>query len=312
MRILVLGSAAGGGYPQWNCFCPICEAARTGEAQPRTQSSIAVSSDDTTWFLVNASPDLGQQILANKALHPRPAEAGEGVRHSPIGGIVLTNADIDHIAGLLTVRESSPFALWATARVQETLRANSVFGVLNPEFVSRREMKLAEPFELVAPGGAGSGLSVEPFAVPGKVALYLEDETAGGNFGTVEEDTIGLCISDARNGRRFFHVPGCAAVTPALAARLKGAALVLFDGTVWEDAEMPNRKAGRKTGARMGHMAMSGPDGSMAAFAALGVARRIYIHINNTNPVLLPSSPERTEAEAAGWEIGFDGMEIVL
>lgn len=306
-RALVLGSAAGGGVPQWNCNCPVCQATRDGRAPTRTQSSIAVSADGKQWFLINASPDLRQQVTERPALHPR-----EGVRHTPIGGIVLTNGDVDHVAGLLTARESSPYTLWATSRVLSTLAANQIFGVLKPEYVERKEMQLGEPFALIGPGGADSGLVVEPFAVPGKVALYLEDESSGAaNFGTVEEDTIGLRIHQPSTGKAFFHIPGCAALTPELETKLRGASLVLFDGTVWIDDEMAKRAAGKKTGTRMGHMFMSGPGGSMAAFAKLDVKRKVYIHINNTNPVLLPDAPERAEVEAAGWEIAYDGMELI-
>ena len=283
-----------------------------GKADPRTQSSIAVSNNGETWFLINASPDLRQQVTENPALHPYGGKPGDNARHSPIGGIVLTNADVDHIAGLLTVRESSPFNLWATARVHDTLAANSVFNVLSPAYVARESMTLDQPFELAAPDSSGGGLRVVPFAVPGKVALFLEDAAAGENFGTVEEDTIGLCISEPDTGKSFFHIPGCAAMTPDLAGRLKGADLVLFDGTVWFDDEMANRKAGHKTGTRMGHMFMAGDGGSMAAFRDLDVSRKVYVHINNTNPVLLPNSAERAEAEANGWEIAVDGMEIEL
>ncbi|MEO1231931.1 MAG: pyrroloquinoline quinone biosynthesis protein PqqB [Myxococcota bacterium] len=306
IRILVLGSAAGGGVPQWNCHCPICQAARTGEVSPRTQSSIAVSSDGDTWFLLNASPDLRQQVTEQSALHPR-----RGVRHSPIGGVILTNADVDHIAGLLTTRESSPLNLWATPRILDTLSRNRIFDVLKPEYVTRLEMELDDPFPLVAPDGTDSGLVVTPFAVPGKVALYLEDEGSG-NFGTVEEDTIGLHVAEPSSGKAFFHIPGCAAMPAPLQDRLRGAQLVLFDGTVWFDDEMARARAGQKTGTRMGHMFMSGPGGSMEAFSNLGVARKVYVHINNTNPVLFPRSQERARAESAGWEIAHDGMELLV
>ena len=162
------------------------------------------------------------------------------------------------------------------------------------------------------PAGAGVGMEIEPFAVPGKVALYLEDPTAGANFGTHEEDTVGLHVRLRDGGSHFFYVPGCAAMTPELARRLGGAPLVLFDGTLWRDDEMIDAGVGIKTGKRMGHMSMSGADGSIAAFEGLRVGRKIFVHINNTNPTLLEDSDQRRAAEAAGWEIGFDGMEISL
>lgn len=307
LKIIVLGAAAGGGFPQWNCNCEVCQAARAGNgsAAMATQSSLAVSADGDHWFLLNASPDLRQQINQTPALHPR-----HGRRHSPIVGAVLTNADVDHITGLLTLRESQPLSVYGTRRVLSVLAGNSVFGVLNPEFVRRHPLPLGATTELTLPDGSASGLAVETFAVPGKVALYLEDESKGANFGSVEEDTIGLRVSATASGRHFFYIPGCAACPPDLADRLKGAPLLFFDGTTWVDDEMLTRGVGHKTGQRMGHMCMSGENGSIAAMAPLGIARKVFIHINNTNPVHLVGSAERAEAEGAGWRIAYDGMEI--
>lgn len=307
LQIVVLGSAAGGGFPQWNCNTEACRSARTGEALARTQSSIAVSGDGNNWFLFNASPDLRQQINATPQLHPN-----HGLRTTPIAGAILTNADIDHIAGLLTLRESMPLVLHATERVLSTLKANSIFNVLNPDFVKRRTFVLGESFEPLTPGGEKSGLVVEPFAVPGKVALYLEDETAGPNFGSTEQDTVGVRVASTDNAAYFFYIPGCAGLTPELEERLRGAPLVLFDGTLWHDTEMIDAGIGVKTGQRMGHISMSGEEGSIAAFKDLGVERKVFIHINNSNPTLLDNTEERRVAEQAGWEISFDGMEINL
>lgn len=309
LHVLVLGAAAGGGFPQWNANNEASRRARAGDpaARPRSQSSLAVSADGRHWVLLNASPDLRQQINDNPQLHPK-----DGVRDSPIVGVVLTNGDVDHVAGLLTLRESQPLAVYATGRVLGVLDRNSIFNVLNPDFVDRRRIVLGEAFEPATKDGRPTGLVVEPFAVPGKVALYLEDPEAGAGFGTVEEDTIGLRVAE-RGGKAYcYYVPGCAALPPELGRRLEGAPLVLFDGTLWRDDEMVVQRAGVKTGQRMGHMSMSGSDGSIASFAKLGVARRVFVHINNTNPALLADSAERAEAEAAGWEIAYDGMEIVL
>ena len=307
LEIVVLGSAAGGGFPQWNCNAVACQNARTGKALARTQSSIAVSGDGKVWFLFNASPDLRQQINNTPQLYPN-----HGLRSSPIAGVILTNGDVDHVAGLLTLRESTPLALYASGRVQAALAANSIFNVLNPEFVERRGFTLGESFEPSTRLDNPSGLTVEPFAVPGKVALYLEDPNSGTNFGSQEEDTVGLRIAATESGSYFYYIPGCAAMTSALADRLRGAQLVLFDGTLWHDTEMIDAGIGVKTGQRMGHMSMSGADGSIAAFKDLGIERKVYIHINNSNPTLLEDRPERREVEAAGWEISFDGMEINL
>jgi pyrroloquinoline quinone biosynthesis protein B len=307
MKIIVLGSAAGGGFPQWNCNCEGCRRARSGDplARPRTQSSLAVSADGRRWLLLNASPDLRAQILATPALHA----VGER-RGTPIAAALLTNADIDHVTGLLTLRESQPFALYATARVHGVLAANPVFQVLNPALVERRAMALGEPFHPAGPGDEPLGLEVEVFAVPGKVALYLEDETAGPDLGSVPEDTVAVRITDVRTGNHFFYMPGCATVPDWLADRLRGAPLVFFDGTTWSDDEMARTGTGVKTARRMGHMAMSGPDGSLMAFEGLNVGRKVYIHLNNTNPVLLEDSAERRSVEAAGWDVAYDGMEL--
>ncbi len=308
MQILVLGSAAGGGFPQWNCNCANCRRARSGDpaAPPRTQSSIAVSADGERWLLLNASPDLRQQILSNPALHPR-----RGARHSPIAAVVLSNGDVDHVAGLLSLRENQALAVYASDRVHAALRDNAVFNVLNPAVVARRTLPLGESLNVAGFDEAGLGLEVTAFAVPGKVALYLENEKAGPGFGTQHGDTIGLEVRvDER--RRFFYLPACAALSPELTARLRGAPLVFFDGTLWQDDEMVSMGVGAKTGRRMGHMNISGDDGSLAAFASLGVQRRIYVHINNTNPILIAGSPERLQLEAAGWEVAYDGMETRL
>ncbi len=305
-KVLVLGSAAGGGFPQWNCNCDNCSKARAGDptARPRTQSSLAVTADGKRWVLLNASPDLRQQIFENAALHPQ-----EGLRHTPISAAVLTNADIDHSAGLLTLRESQPFALYATPRVLGVLAGNSVYEVVNPEFVPRRPLSLNKPEKLVDIDNKDLGLTVTPFAIPGKVALYLEDDSQD-NFGSVPEDTIGLEVTDTKTKKRFFYLPGCAAVPNELAERLMGAELVFMDGTTWTDDEMIRRKVGHKTGQRMGHMAMNGPEGTIDTFSRFDIAQKVFIHINNTNPVLLDDSPERAEAEAAGWVVAHDGLEI--
>ena len=301
MRIVVLGSAAGGGFPQWNCNCPGCRRSRAGDpdAAPRTQASLAVTADGGRWVLLNASPDIRQQIGRASFLSPPASD----LRGSPIAGVVLTNADVDHVAGLLSLRERQPLHVYATRRVLGALDRNPIFNVLDRELVERRPLVLDEEVA-VATGGAATGLAVTAFAVPGKVALWLEDELGAG------EDTVGLRIADAATGRHFFYIPGCAAMTPGLGRRLTAAPLVFFDGTTWHDDEMPAAGVGTKTAARMGHMSMAGAAGSLAAFASLAVGRKIYTHINNTNPVLLAESDERRTAEAEGWEIASDGMEI--
>ncbi|MFV0367179.1 MAG: pyrroloquinoline quinone biosynthesis protein PqqB [Hyphomicrobiaceae bacterium] len=308
MIIKVLGSAAGGGFPQWNCNCYNCAAVRRGAPgfTARTQSSLAVSRDGTDWALLNASPDLREQINHTPELGAQPTG---GLRNSPIKAAVLTNGDVDHVCGLINLREMEPLAVYGSKRVLSVLADNTIFNVLNADKVPRRDLPLGTPTAL---RGADNelGLTVEAFGVPGKVALYLEDASKGADFGTQEGDTIGLKVSDPASGKAFYYVPGCADVDKDLAARLKGAALVFFDGTLFEDNEMIAAGLSSKSGKRMGHISMSGPDGSIAAFDSLGVNRKVYVHINNSNPVLDENSSARKEAEKAGWEIGFDGMEI--
>jgi pyrroloquinoline quinone biosynthesis protein B len=303
LRAIVLGSAAGGGYPQWNCRCSVCALAWDGDARvrSRTQSSLAVSPDGREWALFNASPDLGAQIRATPVLHPR-GRRDTGGRDTPIRAVVLTNGDVDHVAGLLTLREKAPLAVFATAETRAAVAANPLFGVLDPALVTWNEITPGQPFSPLA------GLIVEPFTVPGKVPLYLEGASV--EVGTETGSTIGLAV--AAGGTRLAYVPGCAAVTPALVRRLAGADALLFDGTVFRDDEMLAEGVGTKTGRRMGHLPVGGTDGSLAALAGVAVGRKVFVHVNNTNPMLVDGSPERRAVETAGWTVAEDGLEIAL
>ena len=299
LRAIVLGAGAGGGFPQWNSAGPGCLRARAGDpaAPPRTQASIAVSADGEDWLLVNASPDLRQQIAATPALHPRPGT----LRNSPIAAVLLTGAEVDTIAGLLHLRERQAFTLLAAPPSLAVLDANPIFRALNPDFVARRAIAPEEAFEVL-------GISVTAYAVPGKVPLFAE---GAGDPGLAEDgEAVGLALS--AGGGTLHYIPGCAMMTDALRARLSGAACVMFDGTLFTDDEMIRLGAGPKTGRRMGHMPMTGPGSTLEAFAGIDVARRIFVHINNTNPALLADSPERAHLAAAGWEVAEDGMEIRL
>jgi pyrroloquinoline quinone biosynthesis protein B len=306
MKALVLGAAAGGGFPQWNSNAAACNRARAGDAAApaRTQASLAVSADGLHWFLFNAAPDLRQQIQATPELHPRA-----GLRSTPIEGVVLTGGDVDAIAGLLTLRERQPLNICATAKVQGILKANPIFEVLAHDVVARRTLVLEQPHELAFADGTPSGLTVELFAVPGKIPLYLEDREGTPPI-VLGEDTVGVAIADGRS--RLFYIPGCAAMIETVSDRLRGAELVLFDGTLWRDDEMIRLGLSNKSGRRMGHMSLTGPEGTIAAFAPLQVKRKILVHINNSNPVLLADSGERATLEAAGWEVAYDGMRLSL
>ena len=299
LTVLVLGSAAGGGFPQWNCRCRVCQLYWSHDPRvvARSQSSIAVSADGQQWLLINASPDLRQQIIDNPVLHP-----ASGSRHSPIKAVAITNADVDHIAGLLHLRERQELTVFATATTHQVLGGNSVFNVLDANVVTRAPMVLDAAFD------TGFGLMIRAFAVPGKVALFLEDDTPV--IGEATETTIGLDIT--ANGRRVVYIPGCAAINDQVLAEAAGADLLLFDGTTFTDDEMPALGLSSKTARRMGHTPISGSDASIAAFSDLNIQRRAYIHINNTNPILIRGSVERTQVEAMGWDVTEDGMVITL
>ena len=309
MIVQILGSAAGGGFPQWNCNCDNCRAVRAGRPgfSARTQASLAVSADGVRFLLINASPDLRQQIAATPRLSPAP----EGARRaSPIEAVALTNGDVDHVAGLLTLRERQAFDIYASTRVLDTLAGNRIFDILAPDLVRRHPLAPGERVAVSGPAGP-LGLDIEAFAVPGKIALYLEDASRE-DFGTQAGDTIGLRVTPSAGGRSLFYIPGCAVIDAALAQRLRGADLVFFDGTLWSETEMLDQGLMPKTGSRMGHVNMSGEAGSIAAFAELDVRRKVFVHINNSNPVLNAHSPERAAAQAAGWLIGEDGMGFEL
>lgn len=261
-----------------------------------SQSSIAVSADGRLWALVNASPDLRGQLAAAPRLYPT------GLRESPIRAVLVTNGDIDHVAGLLTLRESQPFDLFATPAIHDVLAANPIFQALNPDLVPRTGISPDQPFALLP------GLTARLFAVPGKVPLYLEGESVQTDL--IGEQTVGVELQ--ANGRRALYIPGCATVPDWLKDRIKGADLLMFDGTLWQDDEMILAGLGQKTGRRMGHVSVSGADGSLAGLAGVPVSQRIYVHMNNSNPLVDPSSPEAAQVQAAGWQVGRDGMEISL
>jgi pyrroloquinoline quinone biosynthesis protein B len=307
MQVRVLGAAAGGGFPQWNCNCAGCKRARAGDnaVRPRTQASLAVSADGLRWVLLNASPDLNFQIASSPCLQPKP---DAGLRHSPIAAVVISGGDVDCIAGLLSLREGQRFAVYADGFVQKIFFENRIFRVLDRRFVTFNALPAGKTIALADADGAALGLSVEAFPVAGKVPLYEETSDDIAKLSTADA-VIGLCVSDG--ARRVFYITGCAAVTDELRARLRADDTLFFDGTLWQDDEMITAGTGTKTGARMGHISVSGPDGSIAAFAGVE-ARKIFIHINNTNPILCDDSEEAAFVRGAGWEIAYDGMEINL
>lgn len=304
MLIRVLGSAAGGGFPQWNCGCPNCRGVRAGDPQvtARTQECVAVSTDSAQWFLLNCSPEIRQQIESFPPLHPR------GPRHSPIAAILLTNADLDHCLGLLSLRESHPLVIYATERLRRGFtEGNVLYRTLDrfPGQVTWRALKLGREEELADVEGRPSGLLVEAVAMPGKLPIHLEAD------GTSDpEDSVGFRIRERATGRILAYLSGVGAVTDAVRHAVKDADCVFFDGTFWSSDELPGLGLGTKRAEQMAHLPVGGPDGSLARLHGLAAPRRIFIHVNNTNPLLRDDSPERATVEAAGWEVARDGMEV--
>ncbi|MFR9801879.1 pyrroloquinoline quinone biosynthesis protein PqqB [Pseudonocardia sp. RS010] len=295
MWLRVLGSAAGGGFPQWNCDCPGCRAVRDGTrpCTPRTQSSVAVSADRRSWFLLNASPDVRLQIEAFPALHPRAGRA------TPVRAVLLTDAELDHTLGLLLLREGGPLALHATEAVRETLCEGTAL-------LRTLERYCAVDWHPVVPTAEvdlGAGLSYRAFDVP---TSKKQRFGAGRSEGRV----VGYRLTDTRTGRAAVYLPGVQELTPAVRSELQGCACLLLDGTCWTDDEMARLGLASKTSRDMGHLPMDGPGGSLEQVAGLDVGRTVYVHLNNTNPVLLDDSPERRAVERRGMEIATDGLEV--
>lgn len=297
---MLLGAAAGGGFPQWNCWCPMCEATRTspGRARRRTQSSIAVSTDGRRWFLCNASPDVREQM------ERLPADRTTDVRRSPVERIVLTDAEIDHTLGIVLLREGQELHLCATRAVLDTLERDSRILAITRAFaqVTVSELALDAPAPLLYREGEPSGLEVEAFAVPGDPPRFAGASARG--------HTVGLIVHDRMSGGTCAYVPGCGAVGAELRERLGAADVLLFDGTFWSDDELIALGVGTRRARDIGHVPISGDGGSLAALAGLPCQWKVYTHINNTNPILLEDSPERASVRGMGWDVGADGMRF--
>jgi pyrroloquinoline quinone biosynthesis protein B len=307
VRIRVLGSAAGGGFPQWNCGCGNCTEARraTGRARPRTQESLAVSGDDgRSWFLINASPEIRAQIEGFPGLWPR------GRRDSPIAGILLTNGDLDHCLGLLSLRESHPLVVYATESVRAGFtEGNVIYRTLArfPGQVSWRALALGREQPLGGGESTEGRLTVTAIAAPGKLPLHLETLRAPS-----PEDGVGLVIRDARSGGRLAYFSGVAGPSEEIERAADGADALFFDGTFWSSDELIAAGLGTRRAEDMAHWPLGGAAGSLAFLARLGARRRVVIHVNNTNPILLDDSPERRALTDAGVEVAADGMELEL
>jgi pyrroloquinoline quinone biosynthesis protein B len=304
VRFRVLGSAAGGGFPQWNCGCGNCRGLRDGTvaATARMQESVAVSNDGEHWFLLNASPEIRQQIESFPGLWPRRP------RHSPIAGILLTNGDLDHCLGLLSLRESHPLVVYATEAVGRGFREGNVLYRTLERFPDQMRWPPLRPGVEVAlplPGGGESGLAVTALPVPGKRPLHLEGPGAPP---PAPEDNVGLRLRDVRSGRTMAYLSGVGGIDERVVAAVAGADLVFFDGTFWTNDEMVTGGLGTRRAADMAHMPVGGAEGSLGFLSRLP-GRRILIHVNNSNPLLRDDSPERAAVTAAGVEVAHDGLE---
>ena len=303
MRVHVLGSAAGGGFPQWNCNCENCARWRAGalRAPPRTQASLAVSADGTRWCLLNASPDLRTQILGFPPLAPR-----RGRRDTAIAALLLTDAEIDHVGGLLSLRERQPIRLYCSAQVHDWVFAsNPMFGALrHPERFDWTQIDDRHTARICAADGSDIGLTYAVRFVPGKVPTYAGSVAAGDGSNTAYK------IIEPLTRKAIVYMPTVKQLSDALVEFVGACDCLLLDGTFWSDDEMAARGLGETTASAMGHLPIDGPTGTLARLRGLRGVRKIYTHINNTNPILDPASPERRAVEDAGWDIAEDGMEI--
>jgi pyrroloquinoline quinone biosynthesis protein B len=305
MFVRVLGSAAGGGFPQWNCGCPNCAGVRSGSvrAKPRTQESVAVSADGRSWFLLNASPEIRAQIEGFRGLHP------EGLRHTPIAGIALTNGDLDHCLGLLSLRESQPLVIYATERVRQTfVEGNGLYRTLQrfEGQVTWQRLGLEQRVPLTNPDGQSSGLVMTAFSVAGKPPLHSV------GLAPSEEDSVALRIEDERTGGVLAYAAAVRGYSPALERLASAAKAIFFAGTFWSSDELVALGASDRRAEDMAHWPIGGPEGSLGFLRGLDVPRRIYIHINNSNPILIEDSPEHARVRAERVEIAEDGMELTL
>ena len=311
MHVKILGSAAGGGFPQWNCACPNCRSLRAGtfRGKARTQAQLAISTDSERWFLLGASPDLRAQIESTLELHPG---ATDDARLSPICGAVLLNADIDHVLGLLLLRELQPLSAYATLSVRRILTEdNSMFVMLQrvDHQLSWTEIVPQEVFSLVAPTGENSGLRCRALPLGRHYPAYVSRRRQADLIR--QEASLGLIV-ESPSGKRLAYMPAVPQIDDVLLKEADSADVLLFDGTFWSDDELIHIQGSGQTAQEMGHVPASSPTGSLAQLAHLKCPRKIYMHINNTNPMLDEASAEYREVRDAGWEIAEDGWQFEL
>ncbi len=304
LNVLVLGSAAGGGYPQWNCNCETCAAARAGKpgCKPRTQSSIAVSTDNTHWLLINASPDIGQQLREQPALQP-----ARGIRDTGIAAVMLMDSQIDHTTGLLSLREHHKrLPLYCTQMVYNDLTSGFPLITMLEHYcgVDWNEISVDSSDWLTIPGVPG--IEIQPLLIDSKAPPYSphrHDPHPG--------DNLAITVRDTGSGKQLFYSPGLGGLQESTRATMRSVDCLLVDGTTWTNDEMSTRGAGTKLASEMGHLQQSGPGGMIEELADL-TCRKILIHINNTNPILDDHSPERAILASHNIEVAEDGLRITL
>ena len=301
VELIVLGAAAGGGLPQWNCAGGQSVQVWNETRPPQSQASVAVGDKYNGYVVVNASPDLRQQILQTPQLHPK-SNHPEGVRNTPIKAVIVTNADVDNVAGLLNLREKQAFRIYGPTKVLEILQDNPIFAVLDPEFVKQCPLETTETISPVP------GIEIEIFSVAGKAPLYLEASLGiqSGDLGFTSG--IEICTEAGKT----LVISSCAQIDQKLRERIETADHLLFDGTVFEDDEMPQLGLGEKTGRRMGHLPISGPDGPLAQLAHCKLKTKRFFHINNSNPIWDEQSPAYQTIRDAGWDICHDGLVLEI
>jgi len=313
MRIAVLGAAAGGGFPQWNCACANCRRLREGKlrGKARTQAQLAISSDNKSWFLLNASPDLRTQIEATPYLLPQPVANDANTRHSPISGIILTSGDLDLVLGLLLLREFQPLHVYSTESIRRILTEdNSVFGVLRrfQGQVCWHDVRVGPGFSLGPRNESGNNMKCHTLELAGNFPDYVSQERRSQL--SRKEAVTGLAIESG--DKRMIYLPALPQIDQRLRAELDSADLIFVDGTFWSDDELRRVRGEGPSVREIGHVPISGPDGSLALLATLRRPRKVYIHVNNTNPILDEDSAEYRQLRDAGWEVAEDGQEFEL
>jgi pyrroloquinoline quinone biosynthesis protein B len=307
VRVKILGSAAGGGFPQWNCACSNCKRVRDGtlHGSPRTQVQVAVSSDNSNWYLLSASPDLPSQIEGFPKLHPNAKS-----RETPIAALVLPGGDLDQLLGLILLRESQPLRAYATPSIRKIIMENNIIFAMVRKQISWVDVFPGREFELVSVSGTNSGIRCLPFALTGNYPHYVSEQQAASL--PADQALLGLRLQHLSGGETLVYMPGTPSIEQSWLEHLENCDLLLIDGTFWTDDELIRIQGSGRTARQMGHLPVSGPAGSLEQLSRLKRPRKIYIHVNNTNPILDEDSPEYQQVRRAGWEIAQDGAEFEL